>query len=322
MPVVAESSYRAPLLFSNPHVQTVYPTLFRRVTGVTYSRKRINTADEDFVDLDISSVAAERIAIVLHGLEGDSGRGYMLGMVKALNRGGWDAAALNFRGCSGESNRQVRFYHSGDTGDLRAVISQISAEKKYSEIALVGFSLGGNVVLKYLGECGLNAPGIIRKAAAISAPCDLTSSSHRLAEPANRIYMKRFLRLLRRKIRMKMAVMPGRLNDDGYERIKNFKDFDDRYTAPVHGFKNAEDYWTKASSKPFLSEISVPTILINAADDPFLTEPCFPVDEAKDNSFLLLEIPEHGGHVGFVAFNRLGEYWSESRVIAFLNDHK
>ena len=322
MPVVAESSYRAPLLFSNPHVQTVYPSLFRRVTGVTYSRKRINTPDEDFVDLDVSSVAAERIAIVLHGLEGDSGRGYMLGMVKALNRGGWDAAALNFRGCSGESNRQVRFYHSGDTGDLRAVISQISAQGKYSEMALVGFSLGGNVVLKYLGECGLNVPGIIRKAAAMSVPCDLTSTSHRLAEPANRIYMKRFLRLLRKKIRMKMAVMPGRLNDDGYERIKNFKDFDDRYTAPVHGFENAEDYWKKASSKPLLRRISVPTLLINAADDPFLTEACFPVDEAKDNPMLLLEIPDHGGHVGFVTFNRRGEYWSESRVVSFLNDYQ
>ena len=322
MPVVAESSYRAPLLFSNPHVQTVYPTLFRRVTGVTYSRKRINTPDEDFIDLDISSVAAERMAIVLHGLEGDSGRGYMLGMVKALNRGGWDAAALNFRGCSGESNRQVRFYHSGDTGDLRTAISQLSIDGRYSEMALVGFSLGGNVVLKYLGECGPNVPAVIRKAAAMSVPCDLTSTSHRLAEPANRMYMKRFLRLLRQKIRMKMAVMPGRLNDDGYERIRNFKDFDDRYTAPVHGFENAEDYWKKASSQPFLRQISVPTLLINAADDPFLTEPCFPVDEAKDNPFLLLEIPDHGGHVGFVTFNRSGEYWSESRVVSFLNDHQ
>lgn len=322
MPVVAESSYRAPLLFSNPHVQTVYPTLFRRVTGVTYSRKRINTPDEDFIDLDISSVAAERMAIVLHGLEGDSGRGYMLGMVKALNRGGWDAAALNFRGCSGESNRQVRFYHSGDTGDLRTAISQLSIDGRYSEMALVGFSLGGNVVLKYLGECGPNVPAVIRKAAAMSVPCDLTSTSHRLAEPANRMYMKRFLRLLRQKIRMKMAVMPGRLNDDGYERIRNFKDFDDRYTAPVHGFENAEDYWKKASSQPFLGQISVPTLLINAADDPFLTEPCFPVDEAKDNPFLLLEIPDHGGHVGFVTFNRSGEYWSESRVVSFLNDHQ
>lgn len=322
MPVVAESSYRAPLLFSNPHVQTVYPTLFRKVTGVTYSRKRINTPDEDFIDLDISSVAAERMAIVLHGLEGDSGRGYMLGMVKALNRGGWDAAALNFRGCSGESNRQVRFYHSGDTGDLRTAISQLSIDGRYSEMALVGFSLGGNVVLKYLGECGPNVPAVIRKAAAMSVPCDLTSTSHRLAEPANRMYMKRFLRLLRQKIRMKMAVMPGRLNDDGYERIRNFKDFDDRYTAPVHGFENAEDYWKKASSQPFLRQISVPTLLINAADDPFLTEPCFPVDEAKDNPFLLLEIPDHGGHVGFVTFNRSGEYWSESRVVSFLNDHQ
>jgi len=322
LPVISQSSYRAPALFSNCHLQTVFPSLLRRVSGVTYSRTRIDTPDGDFLDLDVSSIGSERVAVVLHGLEGDSTRAYILGMVKALNKRGWDATALNFRGCSGECNRKVRFYHSGDTADLRTVISHLLNQGKYSEMALVGFSLGGNVVLKYLGEQGNNVPSIVRKAAAISVPCDLPSSSVKLAQSANRLYLKRFLRMLRKKIRMKMAVMPGLISDHGYGSIKSFKEFDDRYTAPMHGFRNAEDYWEKASSKPFLRRISVPTLLISAADDPFLTEECFPVEEANENPFLFLEIPDQGGHVGFVTFNRNGEYWSESRVVSFLNDRR
>ncbi|MBI4962749.1 MAG: alpha/beta fold hydrolase [Desulfomonile tiedjei] len=321
MPVISPSSYRAPMMFSNPHVQTIFPSLLRRVAGVVYSRSRIDTPDGDFLDLDTSTVGSEKAVIVLHGLEGDSTRSYVLGMVKALNKNGWDAVAMNFRGCSGECNKTLRFYHSGDTGDLATVISHVSAQGKYSEIALVGFSLGGNVVLKYLGERGAGVPAIIRRAAAISVPCDLTSGSVKLAEPSNRLYMKRFLRMLRKKIRMKMAAMPGLISDDGYETVKSFKEFDDRYTAPAHGFQNAEDYWEKASSKPFFAAVSVPTLLINAADDPFLSKQCFPTDEAQASPLLFLEVPDHGGHVGFVTFNRSGEYWTESRVVSFLNGH-
>jgi hypothetical protein len=321
LPIISSSGYRAPLLFSNPHVQTVFPSVFRRVTGVKYSRTRIDTPDGDFLNLDTSRVGSKRVAIVLHGLEGDSTRSYVLGMAKALNKEGWDATALNFRGCGGECNKKLRFYHSGDTGDLQTVISHLTALGTYSEMALVGFSLGGNVVLKYLGEQAGGVPAFIRKAVAFSVPCDLTSSSIKLAQPANRLYLKRFLRMLRKKIRMKMALMPDLISDAGYESIKSFKEFDDRYTAAMHGFENAEDYWEKASSKPGIREISIPTLLINAADDPFLTEQCFPIDEARESPFLFLEIPTHGGHVGFVALNREGEYWSESRAVAFLNGH-
>lgn len=321
MPVISPSSYRAPVMFSNPHVQTVFPSVLRRVTGIKYSRIRIDTPDGDFLDLDTSSVGSERVAIVLHGLEGDSTRSYVLGMVKALNKGGWDAAALNFRGCSGECNKKLRFYHSGDTGDLQTVISHLTALRRYTEMALVGFSLGGNVVLKYLGEQASGVPAFIRRAVTISVPCDLTSSSQKLAQPVNRLYLKRFLRMLREKIRMKMALMPDLISDAGYDSIKSFKEFDDRYTAAMHGFENAEDYWEKASSKPVLHDISIPTLLINAADDPFLTEQCFPIEEAQESPFLFLEIPDHGGHVGFVTFNREGQYWSESRAVAFLKDH-
>jgi len=285
---------------------------------VHYQRHRIDTPDGDFLDLDKSAVGSRRLAIILHGLEGDSSRAYVLGMVKAVNKRGWDALAVNFRGCSGVCNKQVRFYHSGDTQDLETVISHVTANEKYSELALIGFSLGGNVILKYVGERGTQTNSLITKAVAFSVPCDLESSSNHLAASANRIYLKRFLRLLREKIRMKMTIMPEQINDHDYKTIKTFKEFDDRYTAPMFGFSGAEDYWRKASSKPFLASISIPTLLINAADDPFLTDLCYPTEEAKNNPRFFLEIPKFGGHVGFLAFNSAREYWSESRTISFL----
>ncbi len=318
MPLISPSSYRAPFLFSNPHVQTVFPSLFRRVSGVHYQRQRIDTPDGDFLDLDKSAVGSGRLAIILHGLEGDSSRSYVLGMVKAVNKRGWDALAVNFRGCSGVCNKQVRFYHSGDTQDLETVISHVTANQKYSELALIGFSLGGNVILKYVGERGTQTNSLITKAVAFSVPCDLESSSNHLAGSANRIYLKRFLRMLRKKIRMKMAIMPEQINDHDYKTIKTFKEFDDRYTAPMFGFSGAEDYWRKASCKPFLASISIPTLLVNAADDPFLTDLCYPTEEAKNNPRFFLEIPKFGGHVGFLGFNSAREYWSESRTLSFL----
>ncbi|MEJ2716316.1 MAG: alpha/beta fold hydrolase [Deltaproteobacteria bacterium] len=317
MPLIS-SSYRAPVLFSNPHLQTVCPSLFRRVRGVDYERIRIDTPDGDFLDLDFSRSGSNRVAILLHGLEGNSTRAYVLGMVRALNRNGWDALAMNFRGCSGECNRKLRFYHSGDTQDLRTVLSHVSDKEPYAELVLIGFSIGGNIVLKYLGECGNNVPPIVRKAVTFSVPCDLASSSYKLAELGNRLYLKRFLRMLHQKIQMKMEIMPDRIDDTGFRKIKTFQDFDDRYTAPIHGFKDALDYWNKASCKPYLPHIAIPTLLVNSADDPFLTEPCYPIPEAEANPFLFLEIPGAGGHVGFVQFNRRGEYWSESRTISFI----
>lgn len=319
MPVIAESTYRAPRLFANPHVQTIFPSLFRKVDGVHYRRERIDTLDGDFLDLDFSEVGSDRVAIVLHGLEGDTSKAYVCGMVKAFNRSGWDAVALNFRGCSGECNRKERFYHSGDTVDLHTIVTHVSERYHYSRMALIGFSLGGNVVLKYLGEGGGSRDSPIHKAVAVSVPCDLTSSSLKIGSRSNWIYMKRFLRMLRKKIRMKMLVMPDLMNDHGYDAIKNFKDFDDRYTAPLNGFKNAADYWEKSSCKPLLSAISVPTLLISADDDPFLPDACYPREEAQANPHFFLDIPENGGHVGFITLNKQGEYWSETRAVEFVN---
>ncbi len=319
MPVINESTYRTPLLFRNPHMQTVFPSLLRKVSGVTYQRERIETPDGDFLDVDASSVGSARAAIVLHGLEGDSSRSYMLGMVRALNRSGWDAIAMNFRGCSGEPNRTLRLYHSGDTQDLDTVVSHVASKANYSELALIGFSLGGNVILKYLGERGNEVHELAKRAVVFSVPCELETGALKISSRPNRLYMQRFLRMLREKIRAKMRIMPELINDNGYEQLRGFKDFDDRYTAPMHGFDSAEDYWRKSSSKPFLHSISVPTLLVNAADDPFLSPECYPFEEAGVNPNFFLEVPGHGGHVGFVSFNSGGQYWSELRAMTFLN---
>lgn len=320
MPVIEKSTYSPPMLCANSHVQTIMPSLLRKVRGISYQRMRIDTPDGDFLDLDWSRVGSRRLALVLHGMEGDSGRHYVLGMVKALNRRGWDAVALNFRGCSGECNRKPRFYHSGDTEDLHTAVSHITALSDHSELAMVGFSLGGNVILKYLGEQAGNLHPSIKKAIAYSVPCDLRACEVKITQSGSGIYLKRFLRLLHNKIKMKMRVMPGCINDSGYNQIKSLKEFDDRYTAPLHGFKDALDYYEKSSCGPFLSQISIPTLLVNSADDPFLAESAYPVQEARASSHLVLEVTDFGGHVGFLAFNQSGEYWSESRAVAFLND--
>jgi len=316
MPIVSHSTYTcSPVLF-NGHLQTILPVLIRRVRKVEYERERINTPDNDFLDLDWRRKGSRRLAVLSHGLEGDSKQPYVVGMVHALTNRGWDALAWNARGCSGEPNRVLRFTHSGATEDLHTVVCHVMAAYNYSELALIGFSLGGNITLKYLGE--RKPDPRIKAAVAFSVPCDLECSSVRLAKPENRIYMLRFLTTLRKKIRALARSMPGKIDDRGYNQLRNFKDFDDRYTAPIHGFKNAEDYWRKSSCKPFLKGISVPTLLINARNDPFLAEGCYPSKEAAENPYLHLETPTYGGHVGFVCFNKDREYWSETRAAHFL----
>jgi uncharacterized protein len=320
MPLL-ESDYRPPFLFSNGHLQTIFPVLFRSLNGVRFERERIETPDRDFLDLDWSRVGSKNLGILTHGLGGDSHRSYILGMVKALNGIGWDAMAWNGRGLSGEPNRTLRMTHSGATEDLRTVISHAKTKGPYSRIALIGFSLGGNITLKYLGEHGSEVDPLIQRAVTFSVPCHLESCARQLAKPSNKIYMTRFLRILRDYIRAKMRVLPGEISDEGFEKIKNFKDFDGRYVAPVHGFASAEDYWTKSSCERVLENIRIPTLLVNARNDPFLTAECFPVETARSHPHFFLESPKSGGHVGFVSFNRKGEYWSERRVLKFLSEN-
>lgn len=322
MPLVTDSSHTPPFYLFNGHLQTIIPSLFRRVKGVEYQRERIATPDQDFLDVDWSSApnplpeAGKRLAILSHGLEGDSRRSYILGMVRALNAHGWDALAWNYRGCSGEPNCQPRFYHSGATDDLEVVVNHALARTTYTKVALIGFSLGGNLTLKYLGEQGSALPSVIQRAVAFSVPLDLLACSVQLGTRANTLYKRRFLASLRRKVQSKTH---GSISSQGALQARTLQEFDEAYTAPLHGFLHAHDYYERCSAKNFLASIAIPTLIVNAQNDPFLAPACFPIELVKDLPQVFLEIPQKGGHCGFFSKTLHGTYWSEERALTFIN---
>jgi predicted alpha/beta-fold hydrolase len=319
MPLITESSYQPPWLFRSAHLQTIYPAVLRRVSLITRERERIETPHGDFLDLDWHfKKISKRLVILTHGLEGNSRQAYMQGMARIFSKQGWNVLSWNFPGCSGEVNRRIQSYHNGATEELQIILNHVFEIDQFTEVALVGFSLGGNVTLKYLGDRTYNVDTRIKTAVAISVPCDLESSSIRLERTENLLYMKRFIISLRKKIRHKMRLFPGQLKDEGLTNMKTFRQFDGAYTAPMHGFKDAEDYWARASSKPVLKNITIPTLLINAANDPFLPQECYPVSEARESRAFHLEIPFYGGHVGFVSFGQNKTYWSEKRTLEFI----
>ena len=315
MPVVA-STFQPPRWLRNAHLQTILPVFWRRNFRFPGQGERLELPDGDFLELDWHRRGHRRLAILSHGLEGSFDAGYIRGMASALVEAGWDALAWTFRGCGPEPNRLLRFYHSGETGDLDQIVHHTAC--RYDRIALVGFSLGGNLTLKYMGERPPH-PAIVG-AAAISAPVDLAASAGMLDRRwSNRIYLRRFLATLIAKVEAKAARFPDELDIAGIRRIRTFQEFDDRYTARLHGFRDARDYWTRSSARQFLPRITVPSLLINARDDPFLPPACFPVAEAEANPRFFLDIPAHGGHVGFLDFPRHdSRTWAERRVVDFL----
>jgi uncharacterized protein len=314
MPLIECSEYRPPWWLPGGHLQTVVPALQRRKLPRPFRRQVLDTNDEDSLNLDWLEAGRSRLAILSHGLEGSSRAPYIRGMASALYTAGWDVLAWNFRGCGGEENRQLRFYHSGETEDLRAVLA--AAPARWQQIALIGFSLGGNVTLKLLGEDPLRLDPRVAAAVAISVPCDLAGSAERLAAPENWLYMRRFLRTLALKVEAKALQHPGAIDPSGARGLRTFREFDDRYTAPVHGFRDAAHYWSESSSVRYLAGINTPTLLLNAANDPFLSPGCYPWAAAAASSSLWLEIPPAGGHVGFPEAG--GACWSERRAVAFL----
>lgn len=321
VPLIAYSCFRPAPWARNAHLQTSCPTLLRRVVlPQLYQRERIELPDGDFLDVDWLPAGSRPVALLLHGLEGCSRTPYMLGLARALHANGWAVGAVNFRGCSGEPNRLRRSYHSGATEDLRSVLERSShLANRDRSIVLAGFSLGGNLLLKYLGESQPDPR--IRAAAAISVPCDLAESATRLAKPGNRVYMRRFLGYLYQKVCDKNRVMAAGFDEAAFRRMRTFAEFDGAYTAPEHGFASAEAYWSACSANRFLAAITTPTLLIQAADDPFLGPNCYPAGIAEGHKALQLEMPTHGGHVGFMERLRdRGPWWLERRVTSFFED--
>lgn len=314
MPII-ESTYKPPFYFKNGFISTVYSGLIRRIS-LKQERERIILSDGDFLDLDwsFSKEKSSKLIILLHGLEGHAQRPYVTGAAKLFNKNEIDAVCINFRGCSGENNMNYYSYHSGETKDLNAVIKHAIAEKKYSEIYLKGISLGANVILKYLGEEN-NIPEQVKSAIAISTPCDLLGSCKELHKIKNKLFHDRFLKDLVERLREKQKDFPEFLSIEKVNSIKTLKDFDDVYTSKAHGFNDALDYYDKCSSLQFLPNINRPTLIINALNDSFLSPECYPVKEAKANSNVYLEMPQYGGHVGFIDKNNT--YYNERRALEF-----
>ena len=309
MPIIENSSYKAPLFFRNAHLSTICTALFRANAEMKFTRERLETSDNDFVDLDWIKRGSSKLAILCHGLEGSSDNAYISNAAKTLSD--YDICALNYRGCSGEPNRLVKSYHSGKTEDLAAVIDSAIAD--YGEIYLIGFSVGGNLCLKYLGERSSEVDSKIKAAVVFSVPVSLECCAIQLAKPENFIYMRKFLVRLEEKIKGKEKLFPGELSSENFYKIKSFLDYDEKFTAPLNGFKDAKDYWTQSSCARVLDGITTPSLLVSAKDDPFLGEACYPAEAARKNPNFFLEMPEHGGHVGFGA-------WQEERIVNFLKN--
>ena len=308
-----------PSNLGNGHLETLLPYLFRPIKTQPYERERIDTPDGDFLDLDWVKRESDRLVIISHGLESSSRAKYVQGTADLLSNHGFDVLAWNYRGCSGEINRTVKYYHSGATYDLSTVIEHVLTCSDYQAIYLVGFSLGGNLTLKYVGEEANALNPTIKAACAFSTPCYLKTASHQLATGFNKIYTQNFVKSLRQKVYDKDDLLKANGFDTSVvNKLKDLPAFDDCFTAPLHGFKDADDYYEQCSSTFFLKHIAVPTLIVNAANDPFLSKECYPYGEVAYNPCLTLEVPEHGGHVGFYQFFKGNVMWSEARILRFL----
>lgn len=319
MPLLA-SNFAPPRLLRSPHIQTIVPALLRRPGSPSLELHSLETGDGDTLRYRLHKTGARRLAIVSHGLEGSFDSSYVHGISAALVRDKWDVLTWNMRGCGDMPNRLMTWYHSGKSDDLKAIIAH-ALTLSYQEIALIGFSVGGNITLKHLGEEGKLLSKTISCAVTISVPMDLQGSADALARPSNAIYMQYLLRPLRRRMLQKKQIFPTDFDLTGLSHIRSFHEFDRRFTAPFHGFRSVEEYWGSSSALKYLQDISVPTLAISALDDPFLSPSCFPHALAEQHPHLYLETPLHGGHVGFMSSFNLAVTWTEQRVLQFLREH-
>ncbi len=316
--------FRAPWWLPGGHLQTIYASLFAPKPRVIYRRERWELADGDFLDLDWVDGAPDKPLLVLfHGLEGSSQGHYALAMMDTLRQHGWRGVAVNFRGCSGSPNRLARAYHSGDSAEVNMVLTHLKTQANSQPLYAVGISLGANALLKFLGESGLEAQQILAAAAAISAPVDLANAGARLDQGFNRYsYTRHFLRTLRRKTQEKIHAHRLPITPQALRAANTLHAFDDLYTAPMHGYRNADDYWLRASSKPWLNSIAVPTLIVHAHNDPFLPAGTY-LEQALLSPHITLDLTQQGGHVGFVSGPFPGKLnWLPKRVLSFFTQQQ
>lgn len=317
MPIISSTYHHPPSHLFNGHLETIVPSLLRKVLGVIYNREKIDTPDADFLNLDWSRVGSKKLLIISHGLEGDSNRHYTMGLVKLFNIHGIDALAWNNRTCGGEMNVKPILYHHGASYDLNTVIQHALSLKIYDEICLVGISMGGAQTLKYLGEKGNDLPVEIKKAAVYSTPCNLPSSAATLKLRSNLFYKTRFLGKLKKKMAAKAQQFPDLIDLDLLRKVNDFDMFDTHFTAKLHGFKDAKDFYQAVSADNWMSHITIPTLIINAKNDPLIGVASYPIKLAESKSEIILEMPKRGGHTGFIIPGK--EFtWAEYRFLEFL----
>jgi predicted alpha/beta-fold hydrolase len=308
------------------HAQTVYPSLFGSRPRVLYTRERWDTTphgkpDGDFIDVDrLASTASNRsspMLVVFHGLEGSSQGIYALNLMAQAEQRGWRGLVPHFRGCSGEMNRLPRAYHSGDAAEIEWILRRAKGEAADQPLYVAAISLGGNATMKWLGDAGSEANPIVTAAAAISAPLDLMAAGAALERGFCKIYTKNFLRTMKKNALAKLAKHPGIFREDVVRLASTLREFDNEVTAPLHGYRDTDDYWTRGSAKPGLIDVRVPSLLLNARNDPFLPASALP-NQDQVSPYVQRDFPEHGGHVGFLSGTFPGERgWMARRVFHF-----
>ena len=318
--LLVNSTYAPPWWLPGGNLQTIYARRLAITYPIEYRRERWDTPDGDFIDLDWCEPGGDKskLLVLFHGLEGCSRSHYALSLMAGARQLGWRGVVPHFRGCGGELNRLPRAYHSGDSAEIDWILRRLKNDYPKSDLCVVGVSLGGNMLLKWLGETGSDAGMIVNRAVAVSAPVDLNAAASVLDIGHRRaIYTRSFIESLKPKIVAKITTHKLDIDPDAVLACSTFRQIDDLYTAPIHGFKDADDYWTRSSSKPWLGQIRVPTLLINARNDPFLPASALPTD-AQVSPSVTLEFPESGGHVGFVAGAFPGSLdWLGQRITRF-----
>lgn len=307
--------YQAPFWLPGGHLQTLWAAALPRA-DVDYRRERWTLPDGDFIDLDwVDGPAQAPLVVLFHGLEGSSDGFYARDLMAAVRRQGWRGVVPHFRGCSGEPNRLARAYFAGDSGDIDTILRRLRREHPQAPIHAAGVSLGGNALLKWLGEQGEAALAVVDRAAAVSAPLDLPAAGAALDQGFTRVYTARFLKSLKAKALAKLARFPGLYDREALAAVDTIRGFDDLVTAPLHGFQDADDYWRRAASKPWLRHIRVPTLVLNARNDPFMPAGALP-GAAEVSERVTLEFPDEGGHVGFVSGGFPGSLdWLPARLL-------
>jgi len=318
VPLISNSSYKAPTLLGNPHINTLYGALVPFPAAVAWSRERIATSDGDFLDLDWLRCGSPSLLILCHGIVGSSRSPYCNSLAHRAANVGWDVLAWNGRGCSGEPNRTTRLYHGGATEDLATVIEHIDGKSRYRSIALVGFSLGANLILKFLGEKKDATRALVSAAVAVSAPCSLLAAAKIMERPSNALYTWEILRIIRRRLTRKHQQYPNLVDISNLQSIKTIRQYDEEYTAPLHGFRNALEYYNNCSAEHLLDGITTPTLILNSADDPFLEAKCHPIEAARTSAHVWLELTSSGGHVSFGQWSRLQTRWQDTRILQFV----